>query len=41
MKQRILVGTGNDAKLAELRRLLADLPVELLGPEALSAPPRR
>lgn len=39
MRQRILAGSGNAAKLAELRRLLVELPVELLGPEALSSPP--
>jgi len=34
--QRILVASGNAKKLAELRALCADLPVEVLGPEALS-----
>ncbi|KAA3609431.1 MAG: RdgB/HAM1 family non-canonical purine NTP pyrophosphatase [Planctomycetota bacterium] len=35
MKQRILVASGNAKKLAELRSLCQDLPVEILGPEAL------
>lgn len=34
-RQRILVASGNAKKLAELRALCADLPVEILGPEAL------
>jgi len=35
--QRILVASGNAKKLAELRALCADLPIEVLGPEALPA----
>ncbi|RMH02262.1 MAG: non-canonical purine NTP pyrophosphatase [Planctomycetota bacterium] len=33
--QKILVASGNPKKLAELRAMLTELPVELLGPEAL------
>lgn len=33
--QRILVASGNPKKLAELRALCAELPVEILGPDAL------
>lgn len=35
--QRILLASGNAAKLTELRALTADLPVEVLGPDALPA----
>jgi len=35
MTQKVLVASGNSAKLAELRSLCADLPVEIIGPEDL------
>jgi len=35
MPQRILLASGNAKKLAELRALTAELPVEILGPEEL------
>lgn len=35
--QRLLVASGNAKKLQELRALCADLPLEVLGPEALPA----
>ena len=34
--QRILIASSNPKKLAELRALCAELPVELLGPDALA-----
>jgi XTP/dITP diphosphohydrolase len=41
MTSTLIVATGNRGKLAELRALLADLPVRVLGvAEALSEPPR-
>lgn len=35
MSQRLLIGSGNPAKLAELRALCAGLPLEVVGPDAL------
>lgn len=35
MSQRLLIGSGNPRKLAELQALCAGLPLELLGPAAL------
>lgn len=35
MTRRLLVASGNPKKLSELRALTADLPLEVLGPEAL------
>ena len=39
MKHSLLVATGNKGKLAELRELLADLPLDLLGPSDVFAIP--
>lgn len=40
MKHALLVATGNKGKLAELRALLSDLPVDLLGPsDVFHTPP--
>lgn len=37
---RVLLATSNQAKIRELSRLLADLPIELVTPGALGTPPR-
>jgi XTP/dITP diphosphohydrolase len=37
---RLLLATGNRAKLRELRRLLSDLPLEIVTPDELGTPPR-
>jgi XTP/dITP diphosphohydrolase len=39
-RRRLLLATTNPAKQRELSRLLADLPIELVGPNALGTPPR-
>jgi XTP/dITP diphosphohydrolase len=38
MSKRLLFGTTNPGKLRELRRLVAGLPLEVVGPEELPAP---
>jgi XTP/dITP diphosphohydrolase len=38
-RRRLLLGSGNAKKLAELRRCLADLPIDVLAPADLVPPP--
>jgi len=38
-KTKLLIATTNRGKAAEFRKLLAGLPLEVLGPEALGSPP--
>lgn len=40
MTRRLLVATGNRGKLAELRRLFAELPVEVIGLDAVGPVPQ-
>ena len=37
---RLLLATGNEAKIRELSRLLSDVPIELVTPAGLGSPPR-